>query len=143
MHAQKLYNTSLKAQEQHLAMAVSGLESGYVTPALLFGVTFAAVLFLANLVKSRGNYRIPKGPTPLPFFGNALSLKENDEFLHQLTGFYKEYGPIYSLYLGRKRHIVVNDWETIRGVTVKGGLDFGDRPVDIAELDENPNLLGN
>ena len=116
-----------------------------VTSVLLFGATFATVFYISKrLTRKAGNvYNIPKGPTGVPFFGNALSLKQNDGLLNQLLDLSKEYGPVYSVYIGRKLQVVVNGWENIKDLTVKSGLDYGDRPVNTPFLEVNPDRLGN
>ncbi|XP_782309.3 cytochrome P450 2J5 [Strongylocentrotus purpuratus] len=108
---------------------------------LVFVTTFTIVLtFLRNRTKT--GFNIPRGPTALPFFGNLFSLKPHDEFLDSLVGWSKEYGSIYSLYLGRKLILIVNGSEAVKELTCKTGLDFADRGESVAFLALNPNRLG-
>ena len=107
---------------------------------ILFGVTFAVVLRIVN--GSKKAYKIPKGPPTLPFFGNALSLKANDDLLNQLNAIWKQYGSVYSLYLGRKLLVVVNGWEKIKEVIADTGLDFADRGTFISFEHVNPRRVG-
>ena len=124
-----------------LKMAIEEFVGDNFVSVILFGITFVVVLRVIN--RGIGNrYKLPKGPRTVPFFGNALSLKSDDELLNQLKDFGKQYGSVYSLYLGRKLVVVVNGWERIKEVTIDTGLDFADRGMAIGFQDVNPHRLG-
>ena len=122
-------------------MAFAELVSENLTSIVLFALTFAIGLLISNR-NQRKKYKIPAGPPAIPFFGNALSLKDNDEGLNQFNDFSKQYGSVYSLYLGRKHVVIVNGWERIKEVTVDKGLDFGDRCTSVPAKAVNPKRIG-
>ena len=117
------------------------IEEEYYASVGIFALTFLMVMFLRNY-NNLAAFNIPQSPPTIPFFGNALSLKENDQFLNQLIAFSKEYGQVFSLYIGRKLVVIVNGWEEIKEVTIKTGLDFADRSESVAILQFNPKRIG-
>ena len=125
-----------------LKMAIEEMVSdNLVVSVFLFAITF----YVAKLFINRGTgnvFKIPKGPPAIPFFGNSLSLKSDDEFLNQLNDFSKQYGCVYSLYLGRQLAVVVNGWEKIKEVIVDSGLEFADKSSSNNYKRINPNMLG-
>jgi len=122
-------------------MALVDLVGENIVSIALFAFTFA----IGVLIRSRRNankYTIPKGPPTIPIFGNALSIKRDDDFLNQLMEFGRQYGSVYSLYLGSKLFVIVNGWERIKELTVDTGLDFGDRGTTVPFLALNPKRQG-
>ncbi|XP_071508807.1 cytochrome P450 2U1-like [Diadema antillarum] len=116
----------------------SFLESNWTT-LCLFSLT---VVVIWTILKPGARGRLPKGPRPLPFFGNLLSFPEHDAFLNMLNELGKEYGPVYTLYLGSRPAVIVNGWEEIKEVTVRAGNDFGDRAESIIFKSVNTKRLG-
>ena len=123
-------------------MALDRLVSDNLVSVLVFAATVLVVALLFANRRLRRRYNIPNGPPALPFFGNVLSLKSDEEFLNQLIDFGKQYGPVYSLNLGRKLVVVVNGWERIKEVAVDTGLDYADRSVSPTFKRINRNMLG-
>lgn len=70
----------------------------------------------------------PPGPKPLPLLGNLLQvdLKKLDSSLFDLS---KKYGPVFTVYFGLKKVIVLAGYRTVKQALVNHAEDFGDREV--------------
>ena len=106
---------------------------------LLLAVTFLVVAFAygIHLYVSDRRYKLPPGPTPLPFVGSLhLMAKEKKDFVsyHRLS---RKYGPIMTFYMGQNRFIVLSTPEVIQEAIVKNGKVFDKRPVKFAPGFEN------
>lgn len=76
-----------------------------------------------------GTLTPPPGPTPIPFFGNLLSLRKYDECPYQGFSELKEkYGPVYALKMGSTPSVVVNTFDTIKEVLINKANSFDARP---------------
>ncbi|KAK6756299.1 hypothetical protein RB195_014606 [Necator americanus] len=87
--------------------------------------------------------RYPKGPTPIPIFGNLFST--NFRKLHeQLTDFSKVYGNVFTVWIP-KPTVVVTDYEGIKEAFAKKGDDFSGRtgifPDTIFQNVENGGVI--
>ena len=74
-------------------------------------------------------YKLPPGPTPLPFVGNLhLLAGEKKDFVkyYQLA---KGYGPVMTFYLGQNRVIILSGPKEIQEALVKNGKIFDKRPM--------------
>ncbi|VDM76672.1 unnamed protein product [Strongylus vulgaris] len=83
--------------------------------------------------------RYPKGPTPVPIFGNLLSA--NVRKMHeQLSDYAKVYGDVYTVWLPRP-FVVITDYELIKEAFSKKGDDFSGRqggfPGNLFQMVEN------
>ncbi|EPB77227.1 unspecific monooxygenase [Ancylostoma ceylanicum] len=63
--------------------------------------------------------RYPKGPTPLPIFGNILSV-DFRKLHEQLSEYSKVYGNVFTVWLPRP-HVVIADYEGIKEAFAKKG----------------------
>ncbi|VDB99168.1 unnamed protein product [Peniophora sp. CBMAI 1063] len=52
--------------------------------------------------------RMPPGPRPLPFIGNKLQLPKTKPWV-QFQQWSKQYGPIFTIWIGRKPMVVISD----------------------------------
>ncbi|MPC33642.1 Cytochrome P450 307a1 [Portunus trituberculatus] len=69
------------------------------------------------------------GPTPIPFFGNLLSLRKYSECPYQGFSELKDkYGPVYALKMGSTPSVVVNTFDTIKEVLINKANSFDARP---------------
>ncbi|KAI6176304.1 hypothetical protein M3Y97_00783700 [Aphelenchoides bicaudatus] len=74
---------------------------------ILFGV-----FLYWNLFHKRRNY--PRGPTPLPFFGNALSLsKYHGDLDVQFIEWQKKFGDIFTIWIGETPFVMVNGYNKV------------------------------
>ncbi|KAG7504852.1 cytochrome P450 2K1-like [Solea senegalensis] len=100
------------------------------TSLFLFGTTVALLVLhvLHFRVDTKGNRREPPGPKPLPLLGNLLQvdLKRLDASLFDLA---KKYGPVFTVYLGPKKVVVLAGYKTVKTALVNYAEEFGDREV--------------
>ena len=90
------------------------LHLNYLPPisyCLIFLSVFLTAKYLARLYDRRG-LPFPPGPYGIPFFGFLPFLGHNFHFT--LTRLSKWYGPIYQIYLGTNRIVIINDHKIIR-----------------------------
>ncbi|XP_043841075.1 cytochrome P450 2C44-like [Dromiciops gliroides] len=97
-------------------------------------ILLACVLFLIFLsLWSQGfkKGKLPPGPTPLPFVGNILQL----DFKNMTATFSElaeKYGPIYTLYMGTQRVVVLHGYSITKEALVDQGdvfMERGDMPI--------------
>lgn len=75
------------------------------------------LLFLTYFAVWNKGKRLPKGPYGLPLIGYLPFLGKNPQrTLWKLT---EKYGSVYTLPLGDKKIVVLNDWETVRNALRK------------------------
>ncbi|XP_069380516.1 cytochrome P450 2K1-like isoform X2 [Paralichthys olivaceus] len=97
--------------------------------ASLFGAIVLLLLYLlTSSLSSHTKRREPPGPKPLPLLGNLLQvdLKRLDSSLFHLS---KQYGPVFTVYLGLKKVVVLAGYRTVKQALVNHADEFGDREV--------------
>ncbi|KAM9854720.1 cytochrome P450 2F2-like [Aulostomus maculatus] len=98
----------------------------------MLALVFLALCLLFICVQSifRRPKSFPPGPTPLPFLGNilCLSLKNPLDDFEQLR---KQYGNVYSLYLGKRPAVVISGLQALKEALVTKATDFAGRPQDL------------
>nr|XP_020009571.1 cytochrome P450 2C25-like isoform X2 [Castor canadensis] len=84
-------------------------------------------LFLLSLWRQRsGRDKLPPGPTPLPIIGNILQINLKD-MRKSLTNLSKVYGPVFTVYLGKKPTVVLHGYEAVKEALVDYGEEFSGR----------------
>ncbi|XP_076608140.1 cytochrome P450 2K1-like [Chaetodon auriga] len=80
--------------------------------------------------------REPPGPTRLPLLGNLLQvdLKRLDRSLFDLS---KQYGPVFTVYFGLQKVVVLAGYRTVKQALVNHAEEFGDREVTPSFIDVN------
>nr|AUX14889.1 cytochrome p450 CYP2K43 [Kryptolebias marmoratus] len=99
------------------------------TSVSLFGVFVALLLLhLLHSTFSSQNRPEPPGPRPLPVFGNLfqVDLKRLDQSLFNLS---KKYGPVFQVYFGPKKVVVLAGYRTVKEALVNQADEFGDRDI--------------
>ena len=71
--------------------------------------------------------RLPPGPTPLPFIGNKLDIPKSQPWL-QFEKWSKEYGPVFTIWIGRKPTLIVSDPHTAVDLMEKRSNKYSSRP---------------
>ncbi|XP_074088636.1 cytochrome P450 2C23-like isoform X1 [Macrotis lagotis] len=99
---------------------------GLTTPVLLACVFFLIFLSLWNYGFKRG--KLPPGPTPLPFVGNILQL-DLKNMTASFSRLAEKYGPIYTLYIGTKRIVVLHGYDIMKEALIDQGETFMERGV--------------
>ncbi|KAF2251620.1 cytochrome P450 [Trematosphaeria pertusa] len=75
--------------------------------------------------------RMPPGPTPLPFVGNKLQLPKSRPWI-QFQKWSKAYGPIYTIWIGRKPTVIVSDPVVAVDLMEKRSTKYSSRPRMVA-----------
>ncbi|XP_072169314.1 cytochrome P450 2D15-like [Diadema setosum] len=115
---------------------------------LVFSVTFLLALYvLAKRSKGKasgnGHRTVPPEVSgAVSLFGNALSLKPNDEFLVQTQAWHGKYGAVFSLLVGLTTTVFVDGMVAVREAAVKRAIEIGDRPVARQLFELNPKRFG-
>ncbi|XP_035293294.1 cytochrome P450 2C29-like isoform X2 [Cricetulus griseus] len=93
---------------------------------VFLGLVLACLLLLSLWRQNSQRRKLPPGPTPLPIIGNILQvdLKNISKSLRDLS---KVYGPVFTLYLGRKPAVVLLGYEAVKEAMVDHGEEFAGR----------------
>uniref|UniRef100_A0A665VJ35 Uncharacterized protein n=2 Tax=Echeneis naucrates TaxID=173247 RepID=A0A665VJ35_ECHNA len=100
-----------------------------ISVSLLASIVGLLVLhFLYSTFTSQDNQQEPPGPKPLPLLGNLLqlNLKRVDSSLFNLS---KKYGPVFTVYFGPKKVVVLAGYRAVKQALVNQAEEFGDREV--------------
>ncbi|XP_031812613.1 cytochrome P450 2C20-like isoform X2 [Sarcophilus harrisii] len=96
-----------------------------LTTSVLVGCVLL-LIFLSQWIQRLKRGKLPPGPTPLPFLGNILQL----DFKNMIASFSQladKYGPIYTLYFGSKRIVVLYGYKIMKEALIDQGDGFVDR----------------
>ncbi|KAM7233384.1 hypothetical protein CapIbe_015520 [Capra ibex] len=85
-----------------------------------------ALVCLLLTTSSKGKGRLPPGPRALPFLGNLLQLRSQD-MLTSLTKLSKEFGAVYTVYLGPRRVVVLSGYQAVKEALVDQAEEFSGR----------------
>ncbi|XP_050013952.1 cytochrome P450 2C42-like isoform X3 [Alexandromys fortis] len=97
-----------------------------MTLGVLLGLVLSCLFLLSLRRQSSERRKLPPGPTPLPVIGNILQvdLKDISKSLKNLS---KVYGPVFTLYLGRKPAVVLYGYEAVKEALIDHGEEFAGR----------------
>ncbi|NP_001161347.1 cytochrome P450 2C50 isoform 2 [Mus musculus] len=95
-------------------------------PILVLVFTLSCLFLLSLWRQSSERGKLPPGPTPLPIIGNILQINVKD-ICQSFTNLSKVYGPVYTLYLGRKPTVVLHGYEAVKEALVDHGEEFAGR----------------
>ncbi|NP_034131.2 cytochrome P450 2C37 precursor [Mus musculus] len=95
-------------------------------PILVLVLTLSCLFLLSLWRQSSERGKLPPGPTPLPIIGNILQIDVKD-ICQSFTNLSKVYGPVYTLYLGRKPTVVLHGYEAVKEALVDHGEEFAGR----------------
>uniref|UniRef100_A0A4X2KXH1 unspecific monooxygenase n=1 Tax=Vombatus ursinus TaxID=29139 RepID=A0A4X2KXH1_VOMUR len=88
------------------------------TTALLACVIF--LIFWCQWSQGFKRGKLPPGPTPLPFIGNILQL-DMKNILASFSQLAEKYGPIYTLYFGTERVVVLYGYDILKEALIDQG----------------------
>nr|XP_048294918.1 cytochrome P450 2C18-like [Myodes glareolus] len=97
-----------------------------MTLGVLLGLVLACLFLLSLWRQSSERRKLPPGPTPLPIIGNILQVDLKD-ISKSLKNFSKVYGPVFTLYLGRKPAVVLHGYEAVKEALIDHGEEFSGR----------------
>ncbi|XP_020009748.2 cytochrome P450 2A5-like [Castor canadensis] len=93
---------------------------------LLAVVAFLSVMVLKSVwYQKKLSGKLPPGPAPLPFIGNYLQLKT--EFYTSIIKISKTYGPVFTIYLGPRRFVVLCGYKALKEALVDQAEEFSGR----------------
>uniref|UniRef100_A0AC11CTJ9 Uncharacterized protein n=1 Tax=Ovis aries TaxID=9940 RepID=A0AC11CTJ9_SHEEP len=92
------------------------------TLALVICVTCLVFLFVWKK-SHKGLGKLPPGPAPLPIIGNLMQLNLKD-IPASLSKLAKQYGPVYTLYLGSQTTVVLHGYEAAKEALIDQGDEF-------------------
>ncbi|KAI7184317.1 putative cytochrome P450 [Hortaea werneckii] len=107
----------------------SNIVSLYLTLHSILLLT-AAVIIIPAVVLTQDIItwlRLPPGPTPLPFIGNKLEIPKTKPWI-QFQKWADKYGPIFTLWIGRKPTLVISDPHVAVGLMEKRSNKYSSRP---------------
>ncbi|KAI4876925.1 hypothetical protein NFI96_030244 [Prochilodus magdalenae] len=124
-----LYNLYIFEIQVQMAI-VEGLLLQDTSTGIILGfvVLLVVVYFLSfsSIFKEQTNE--PPGPKPLPFFGNLLQL-DIDRPHESLCKLAKTYGPVFKVYLGPNKVVVLAGYKTVKQALVNYADEFGEREI--------------
>ncbi|XP_021488741.1 cytochrome P450 2C70-like isoform X2 [Meriones unguiculatus] len=90
---------------------------------IFLGICLSCLIFLFLWNQHHGKGKLPPGPIPLPIVGNILQvdLKNISKSLSLLA---KEYGPVFTVYLGMKPTVVLYGYEALKEALLDRGDEF-------------------
>uniref|UniRef100_A0A8C4WDQ4 unspecific monooxygenase n=1 Tax=Gopherus evgoodei TaxID=1825980 RepID=A0A8C4WDQ4_9SAUR len=89
---------------------------------IFLAVCISCLLFLSAWRKMSGRGKLPPGPVAFPIIGNALQLNMKNLFQSM-----EKYGPIFTIYLGSERVVVLYGQEAVKEALIDQGDEFSDR----------------
>ncbi|XP_052569167.1 cytochrome P450 2C25-like isoform X3 [Peromyscus californicus insignis] len=95
-------------------------------PVTVLVLSLSCLLLLSLWRQSSERSKLPPGPTPLPIIGNFLQIDAKN-ISQSLTNFSKVYGPVFTLYLGRKPTVVLHGYEAVKEALIDHGEEFAGR----------------
>ncbi|KAM5145604.1 uncharacterized protein ACMZJ9_012963 [Mantella aurantiaca] len=94
-------------------------------------LTWTFIMICSFFIYSTWNtmYRrrnLPPGPTPLPFIGTLLHIKQGG-LVTSLMKLWKQYGPVYTLYFGSRPVVVICGYDAVKEALVDKAEEFSAR----------------
>ncbi|KAM9197401.1 LOW QUALITY PROTEIN: cytochrome P450 2E1-like [Dugong dugon] len=95
------------------------------------GITTTLLVWVATLLlisvwkQIYSSWKVPR-PFPLPIIGDILQLDLNN-ILKSFTKLAQRYGPVFSLYLGGRRFVIVHGYKAVREVLLQHKNEFSGR----------------
>ena len=109
-------------------MAFENLTAWSSSPALILVLSSLVVIPLVILIHDIFQWlRLPPGPTPIPFIGNKFDIPKSQPWV-QFQKWSKQYGPIFTLWIGRKPTLIISDPQIAVDLMEKRSYKYSSRP---------------
>ncbi|XP_077337459.1 cytochrome P450 2G1-like [Lithobates pipiens] len=93
----------------------------------VLGIVLLCLIFIALKKGNAKDQRLlPPGPQPLPLIGNILQMRP-DKLLVTLQKFQKKYGPIFTVYFGTRRTVILCGYDIIKEALIDQKYAFSGR----------------
>ncbi|XP_060245195.1 cytochrome P450 2C70-like isoform X1 [Meriones unguiculatus] len=90
---------------------------------IFLGICLFCLIFLFLWNQHHVKKKLPPGPTPLPIVGNILQV-DIKNIIKSLNLLAKEYGPVFTVYLGMKPTVVLYGYEALKEALIDRGDEF-------------------
>ncbi|XP_006879913.1 PREDICTED: cytochrome P450 2E1-like [Elephantulus edwardii] len=96
------------------------------------GVTITLLVWVATLLlisiwkQIYSSWKLPPGPFPLPILGNLFQIELKD-IPKSFTRLAERYGPVFTVYLGSRRVVVVHGYKAVKEVLLQHKNEFSGR----------------
>ncbi|KAL1646538.1 hypothetical protein SLS58_003124 [Diplodia intermedia] len=107
----------------------ASFSSSYFWPSLVLLIILPPILTLLHDIRLWR--RMPPGPPPLPFIGNKHQLPASQPW-HQFAAWAETYGPIFTLWIGRRPTVVISDPQLAAELLEKRSNKYSSRPRMVA-----------
>ncbi|XP_026513945.1 cytochrome P450 2H2-like isoform X1 [Terrapene carolina triunguis] len=89
-------------------------------------ICVSCLLFFSAWRKMSGSGKLPPGPVAFPIIGNMLQLNVRNlpQSIHELSA---KYGPVFTIYLGSLRVVVLYGQEAVKEALIDQGDEFSGR----------------
>ncbi|KAJ6663662.1 hypothetical protein lerEdw1_009741 [Lerista edwardsae] len=102
---------------------------------ILLAICLSCLALTAAWRRMHRGGKLPPGPTPLPFLGNLLQVSTSETFKSFLA-LRDKYGPVFTVYLGPRRVVVLCGHQAVKEALVDQAEEFSGRG-ELASLDRN------
>ncbi|XP_028745214.1 cytochrome P450 2C70 [Peromyscus leucopus] len=90
---------------------------------VILGICLSGLIFLFLWNQHYGKGKLPPGPPPLPIVGNILQV-DIKNISKSLSVLAKEYGPVFTVYLGMKPTVVLHGYQALKEALIDQGDEF-------------------
>jgi cytochrome P450 len=109
-------------------MALETLTSWGGSRALILVLSSLIIIPLVILIHDIFQwFQLPPGPTPIPFIGNKFDIPKSQPWI-QFQKWSKQYGPIFTLWIGRKPTLIISDPQIAVDLMEKRSNKYSSRP---------------
>ncbi|XP_001364901.1 cytochrome P450 2E1 [Monodelphis domestica] len=106
-------------------------------------VWFVFLLFVSVWKQIQSSWKLPPGPFPLPIIGNLFTLDIRN-FPKSFAKLAKEYGPVFTVYVGSRRIVVLHGYKVVKEALLDLKNEFAGRAdIPAFEAHQNSGIIFN